>query len=93
MNILITGCAGFIGYSLTKRLLASNKDNIFGLDNLNTYYSIKLKKKRLSILKNYKKFKFFKYDLIHKKKLDKLFKDYKFDIIFHFAAQAGVSMY
>lgn len=90
MNILITGCAGFIGFSLTKKLLANDKNNIFGLDNLNTYYSIKLKKKRLSILKKYKKFKFFKYDLIHKKKLDKLFKDYKFDIIFHFAAQAGV---
>ena len=90
MNILITGCAGFIGFSLTKKLLANDKNNIFGLDNLNTYYSIKLKKKRLSILKKYKKFKFFKYDLIHKKKLDKLFKDYKFDIIFHLAAQAGV---
>ena len=90
MNILITGCAGFIGYSLAKKLLKNNKNNIFGFDNLNKFYSIKLKKKRLSNLNKNKNFKFFKIDLADKKKLFYLFKQKKIDIIFHFAAQAGV---
>ena len=46
MKILITGCAGFIGHNLTKNLLDS-KHKIIGIDNLNKYYSIKLKKLRL----------------------------------------------
>ena len=50
MNILITGCAGFIGFHLANNI-KSKKVNIFGIDNLNNYYSVKLKKLRLSILK------------------------------------------
>tara|TARA_B100000959_G_C14972885_1_gene620432 strand:+ start:244 stop:1200 length:957 start_codon:yes stop_codon:yes gene_type:complete len=91
MNILITGCAGFIGYSLSLKLLKSNKKiNIIGFDNLNKFYSVKLKNKRLSILKKYKNFKFLKIDLTNKKKLIHLFKSNKINIIYHFAAQAGV---
>ena len=52
MNILITGCAGFIGSSFALKLLNSeNKHNIVGIDNLNNFYSRKLKNKRLSIFK------------------------------------------
>ena len=54
-KILITGVAGFIGFSLAKKLLDQNKDvKIIGIDNVNTYYSKKLKLKRLHILKEYK---------------------------------------
>ena len=90
MNILITGCAGFIGYSLATKLLRNKINNIFGFDNLNKFYSVKLKKKRLLNLKQNKNFKFYKIDLSNKKKLSYLFKKQKIDIVFHFAAQAGV---
>ena len=90
MNILITGCAGFIGYSLSAKLLKNKKIKIFGFDNLNKFYSVKLKKKRLSNLKKNKNFKFYKIDLTDKKKLSNLFEKKKIDIVFHFAAQAGV---
>ena len=61
-KILITGCAGFIGFHLTHKLLKDN-NSIIGLDNMNNYYSSKLKKDRLSILKKYKNFFFIKNDL------------------------------
>ena len=51
MNILITGSAGFIGFHLTKKLLSNKKFNVTGIDNLNSYYDVKLKKDRLKILK------------------------------------------
>ena len=59
MKILITGVAGFIGFSLAKRLLEDNID-VIGIDNLNKYYSKKLKLKRLSILKKKKNLNFLK---------------------------------
>ena len=66
-KILITGVAGFIGFNLANYFLIKKKYKIFGLDNINDYYSTKLKKDRIKILKNYNKFKFFKFDLIQKK--------------------------
>ena len=91
MNILITGSAGFIGFSLAKKFLKLNpKNKIIGFDNLNNFYSIKLKKKRLSILKKYKNFKFYKIDLLNKNKISELFKKYNFHAVYHLAAQAGV---
>ena len=90
MNILVTGCAGFIGYSLSKKLLLNNKIKIFGFDNLNSYYSLNLKKKRINELKKFKNFKFKKLDLKNKDKLKIYFKQNRINIIFHFAAQAGV---
>ena len=45
MNILITGVAGFIGFSLAKELVKSKKSKVYGIDNLNNYYSVRLKKK------------------------------------------------
>ena len=91
MNILITGCAGFIGFHLSKKLLENNKkDIIFGIDNLNTYYDISLKRNRLKILKQNSKFKFTKLDIFNEKKLNFFFKTNKFDIVINLAAQAGV---
>jgi UDP-glucuronate 4-epimerase len=91
MNILITGVAGFIGFSLAHNLLKNNKNKVYGIDNLNNYYSVKLKKKRLEILKQHKNFFFSKIDIINKPELKKYFLiRKKFDFIYHFAAQAGV---
>ena len=71
MNILVTGCAGFIGFHFCNNLLKKKKKvKIFGIDNFNNYYDVKLKKDRVKLLK--KKFKtrkvFSKIDLLKKKK-------------------------
>ena len=88
-RILITGVAGFIGFSLAKKIIMLKKYDVIGIDNLNSYYTKKLKLKRLSILKK-QKLKFYKIDLTEKNKLNNLFKKHNFDIVFNFAAQAGV---
>ena len=88
-KILITGVAGFIGFSLAKKIIELKKYDVIGIDNLNSYYIKKLKIKRLSLLKK-QKLKFYKIDLIEKNKLYNLFKKHDFDIVFNLAAQAGV---
>ena len=90
MNILVTGAAGFIGSKLCLELLKNPKIYVYGIDNLNNYYSVKLKKKRIYELKKFKNFKFIKLDLKDSKKLKELNKIKKINSIFHFAAQAGV---
>jgi UDP-glucuronate 4-epimerase len=89
MKILVTGCAGFIGFHLSSYLLKKNI-NVIGIDNINNYYDISLKKNRLKILKAHKNFSFNKLDLINKKKLDLIVKKNRIKIIIHLAAQAGV---
>jgi len=89
-NILITGCAGFIGFSVTKVLLQKGH-KIYGVDNINNYYSVKLKKDRIKELyKINKNFKFYKIDISDEKKIFSLFKNLKIDKVLHLAAQAGV---
>ena len=73
MNILITGTAGFIGFSVAKELLDKNHQ-IYGIDNLDNYYSVKLKKKRLEELKKYKNFIFYNIDITNKKNIKKISK-------------------
>lgn len=91
MNFLISGCAGFIGYHLSDHLCKKyRKSKIIGFDNLNNFYSNKLKIKRVSNLKKNRNFLFSKVDLSDKKKLSDLFKKKKIKIVFHLAAQAGV---
>ena len=63
MKILITGAAGFIGYNFSKYLLENYNYKVVGLDNLNDYYSVKIKKKRLRELSKFKNFNFSKIDL------------------------------
>ena len=89
MKILITGNCGFIGFNLTEYLI-KNGFNVVGIDNLNNYYNVNIKKKRLEILKKNKKFKFFKIDLQNNKKLNQIFNQNKFDYVINLAAQAGV---
>tara|TARA_B100000963_G_C22634497_1_gene676777 strand:+ start:1850 stop:2863 length:1014 start_codon:yes stop_codon:yes gene_type:complete len=89
-KILITGCAGFIGFHLSNRLLNLGF-NIIGIDSLNNYYSTKLKNDRLKILCKYKKsFTFHKIDISNKKNIYSLFKKYRPKIVVNLAAQAGV---
>ena len=89
MNILITGAAGFIGYNLSN-LLLKRKHHVYGIDNFDNYYSINIKKKRIFLLKQHKKFFFSKIDITEKKKLKSFFKKKKIDLVIHLAAQAGV---
>ena len=89
MKILITGCAGFIGFHLAKKFL-EKKFEVYGLDNLNNYYSVSLKKDRIKILNKEKKFTFKKIDISNRAKIINLFKKEKFDVVIHLAAQAGV---
>lgn len=88
MTILVTGSAGFIGFHLSKKLAIKKK--VIGIDNLNKYYSVQLKKDRLKILKQSKNFTFYKVDITNYKKLDKIIKKHNIKEIFHLAAQAGV---
>ncbi len=90
MKILITGIAGFIAFNFAEKLLKQKNVKVIGIDNFSSYYSVKLKKKRIIHLKKNKNFKFFKIDLIEKNKLVKLFQKNKFDEVHNFAAQAGV---
>ena len=89
-KILVTGVAGFIGSFLCKKLLETTNDEIVGLDNLNDYYDVSLKEARLDMLKSFDRFTFIKGDLADKSFIDKLFKEYHFDIVVNLAAQAGV---
>lgn len=89
MKILVSGSAGFIGYHACK-LLLDNGHEIIGIDNLNDYYDINLKKHRLSLLKKYKTFVFCKIDIQDHLSLENIFKKHKFDYVLHLAAQAGV---
>ncbi len=95
-TLLITGSSGFIGANLVTRLF-SILDGvcIIGLDNMNNYYDISLKEYRLSQIeqaqaKSNCSFKFVKGDLADKALIDKLFREYKPNIVVNLAAQAGV---
>lgn len=91
-TILVTGAAGFIGSFLCERLLKDVKDiKVIGVDNMNDYYDVSLKEDRLKRLNSLNKdFSFIKLNIANKDELDKLFDDYKFDIVVNLAAQAGV---
>ena len=87
-TILVTGCAGFIGFSISNFLL-KKKFKIIGIDSLNNYYNLKLKKKRIKLLKS-KNFEFHKSDISERFKFFKLVEKKNFDYIIHLAAQPGV---
>jgi len=89
MKILITGVAGFIGYHLAQRLLLDG-EQIYGIDNLNDYYDVNLKKARLAQLTPNANFQFQLLDLNNREGILKLFQEQNFDCVVNLAAQAGV---
>jgi len=89
MKILVTGVAGFIGFNLACRLLKDGHD-VCGIDNLNDYYDVNLKKNRLSIIEKDPKFNFRRIDLADREEIKNLFKTSSFDYVINLAAQAGV---
>ncbi|MDA9808768.1 GDP-mannose 4,6-dehydratase [Flavobacteriales bacterium] len=88
-TILLTGVAGFIG-SRTTQILLSKKNTIIGIDNLNDYYNVRIKKKRLEILKQEKNFLFYHGDIEDKSFLSEIFKKHSISILINLAARAGV---
>ena len=88
-NILVTGAAGFIGFHLSKRLLARG-DQVVGLDNLNDYYDVRLKHDRLKQLQEKTGFRFVECSLEDREAVEQLFATEKFDKVINLAAQAGV---
>lgn len=101
-KVLVTGCAGFIGYHITHKLLREGH-SVFGIDNLNLYYDSKFKYGRLRMLglilgklpygRTYKvseQFTFRRENVENPKGLDKLFREHEFDYVIHLAAQVGV---
>lgn len=89
MRILVTGAAGFIGFHLCRRLLARG-DEVLGVDNLNDYYDVRLKRARLDQLRGEKAFRFDRIDLADRAAAQSLFSRERFGAVVHLAAQAGV---
>ena len=89
MKLLITGAAGFIGYHLTLKLLKKNF-LVFGIDSMNSYYSRKLKIRRLKNLKRFRNFYFENINLCNYSKAQKIINHIKPDVIYHLAGQPGV---
>ncbi|MFQ4136138.1 NAD-dependent epimerase [Nodosilinea sp. PGN35] len=89
MTILVTGAAGFIGYHLAHRLLAEGH-RVYGIDNLNDYYDVRLKQARLGQLMAFEKFEFDQLDISDGPRLNTLFCQQPFEQVVHLAAQAGV---
>jgi len=88
-RVLVTGAAGFIGYHLSEKLLATG-DEVVGLDNLNDYYDPRLKEARLDRLKKQKAFRFLRADLGDRTGVEKIWNEIKPEVVVHLAAQAGV---
>src|SRR5712664_3671942 len=88
-TILVTGAAGFIGFHVARQLLAEGR-NVVGLDSLNSYYDPALKQARLNILRENARFSFVQTDLADRLSIASLFAKYRFPVVIHLAAQAGV---
>ncbi|MBK0000126.1 NAD-dependent epimerase [Erwinia sp. S38] len=89
MKYLVTGAAGFIGFHVTQRLLDAGHQ-VIGIDNLNDYYDVNLKKARLELVNNHPEFTFIKIDLADREGIASLFREQHFQRVIHLAAQAGV---
>ena len=88
-KLLVTGCAGFIGFHVSRQLLGAG-EQVVGLDSLNEYYDVNLKRARLALLTPASNFEFVQMDLTNKKGIEQLFASECFEFVVHLAAQAGV---
>ncbi len=88
-SILVTGCAGFIGFNLARRILEGG-GAVVGIDNVNSYYDPGLKEARLTVLHQFENFIFHRLDLADRKLSEAIFRDSEFGPVVHLAAQAGV---
>jgi UDP-glucuronate 4-epimerase len=88
-SVLVTGAAGFIGFHLSKKLIDRGY-RVTGIDNLNDYYDVNLKRSRLAVLKTLPGFAFVEGDITDKKSIDGLFREQSFSYVVNLAAQAGV---
>ena len=89
IKLLVTGCAGFIGYHLCHKLLAGELE-VIGIDNLNDYYDVKLKQARLQRLNRHHNFTYYQLDIHNRQGLNALFESYHISRVVNLAAQAGV---
>lgn len=85
-TILVTGCAGFIGSHVCENLLKDTNNIIYGIDNLDPYYDVQLKRKNIDILLKYPNFKFHQEDIVNTTKISEI----SFDKVIHLASMAGV---
>ena len=88
-NILVTGAAGFIGFHLCQKLL-SQGETVIGIDKLDSYYDVRLKKKRLAQLQNHANFHFHKLDIVDRLVVAELFSYYQPEKVINLADQPGV---
>jgi len=89
LPVLITGVAGFIGSAVALELLAQGR-TVVGIDNLNDYYDVELKKNRLARFSSHPNFIFHRIDIVDRVTTTQLFSQYGFDVVIQLAAQAGV---
>ena len=89
MKILVTGAAGFIGSTLSIRLLERG-DEVVGIDNHNTYYDPSLKEARLARIIDHKNYTHIRMDIEDGEAIEGIFKEHKFEAVINLAAQAGV---
>jgi UDP-glucuronate 4-epimerase len=90
MKVLVTGAAGFIGYHCCRRLTESRGCEVLGVDNLNAYYPVELKRARLAELAGRENFRFLQTELADAEKIRGLWQHFKPDYVVHLGAQAGV---
>lgn len=90
MKILVTGAAGFIGFHTCKHILERFGADVVGIDNLNDYYPVSLKRSRLEILAAQNRFKFVKLDFADREPLQRVFEEFRPNFVIHLGAQAGV---
>ncbi|CAM2867895.1 protein capI [Legionella steigerwaltii] len=89
MKVLVTGVAGFIGFHVAQKL-CERGDEVVGIDNLNDYYDVNLKKARLQQLADFAHFKFIHLELADRESMAQLFASHNFQRVIHLGAQAGV---